>query len=810
MTSIMRRKWLAVATVSILVVLLAATMQAVFALDGTFVTTAGDVDGSWPWESAYGTVAVGDPADAYHAAINHWNPGSLGSISAVVKDGRPSATEAMTLEITDWHDELSGISLDWSTSASVVHWNGTTWEWSPNNPSHAPAAYPDFFQGCHWGQCTWDNGDYGAKDAGMPYPIQVSKIKDLYSTYEIEVTGDAANSTAVWNAAFDIWLDKGERTIQSGWYHTTNWSTPTHEEVYGNWVGWPIMPSFPGALLKYKNADGTANPKFAQIGQNDGAEIMIWMNYSGYNNDPITPAGTQVATGVTVASIPGSWDVWAARLQAEGDPDYPAWNVISYVRVDDGDSSGKPGVNAMTNFDANKFIQDAKNYDCPSEVRGTPTAGNACVADSWWLTSVQAGFEVWGKGTGLKVSEFSVKPNTDVSIDTGRVDGGKPIMHWQQKFLVTYKPTCEATSVAYTIVDTSADTADITGTLKKIVPDVEGTTDMWGARVGPTLDLNAANPNYSHGDVTITITPDCGSPTTINAYIDPSGHVVNTLGEPIENATVTLMYADGVPSTDPEPDPGAFSAVPDGSEIMSPDNRDNPDLTDVNGYYRWDVVDGWYKVQAEKTGCTSAESPALPVSDGNPATGVNLVLDCGSGGNDLLVQITPQNDWGTGYCSNVTITNNTADPVDWQVAFDVEGAIYDFWNVVWSQSGNRVTAEGVGWNNVLQAGESTHSIGFCANRSGSVPPTPGPGGVTVSVTTQSDWNTGYCANVTVTNTGSTPVDWTVSFPVVGTVNNMWNVIWSQSGNTITAEGVSWNNILQPGESSHDIGFCAAK
>ncbi|MBN1430238.1 MAG: hypothetical protein JXB07_17850, partial [Anaerolineae bacterium] len=506
MTSIMRRKWLAVATVSVLVALLAVTMQVVLAFDGTYRTTAGNVDGSWPWRSAYGTEQAGDPEDSYHSAINHWNPASLGGITALVKDGKPGGTEAMTLEITGW-DHEPGSSLDWSTSPSVVHWNGTTWEWSPNNPSHAPAAYPDFFQGCHWGQCTWDESDYGSENAGMPYPIQVSKIKDLYSTYEIAVTSDAAGTGAVWNAAFDIWLDKGERVIESGWYHKIYQPPPVRvEEPFGDWVEWPIMPSFPGALMKYRNADDTQNPKFAQIGQNDGAEIMIWMNNSGYNNNPITPAGTQVATGVTVTDIPGTWDVWAARLQAEGDPDYPAWNVISYVR--------SIGTTSMPNFDANKFIQNAKAYDCPTEVRGAPVSGNKCVSDSWWLTSVQAGFEIWAKGKGLKITNFSVKPNTDVSIDTGRVDGGKPIMHWQQKFLVTYKPTCEATSVSYTIVDTSPETADIMGALEKIVPDVEGTIDMWGARVGPTLDLSAAVPNYSHGDVTITITPDCGSPTT--------------------------------------------------------------------------------------------------------------------------------------------------------------------------------------------------------------------------------------------------------------------------------------------------------
>ena len=283
--------------------------------------------------------------------------------------------------------------------------------------------------------------------------------------------------------------------------------------------------------------------------------------------------------------------------------------------------------------------------------------------------------------------------------------------------------------------------------------------------------------------------------------------VVNTLGQPVEGADVTLEYAPGIASSDPEPAASTFIPAPTGNGIMIPDQ--NPLVTDANGYYRWDVVDGWYKTQASKSGCPSAESPALPVSEGNPATNVNLVLDCGegTGDDDLLVQVTPQNDWGTGYCSNVTITNNSDEAIDWQVTLDVEGAIYDFWNVVWSQSGNTVTAEGVDWNNILQPGESTHSIGFCANRDDSG---GGSGNVDVTVTTQSDWNTGYCANVTVINNTSAPVDWQVTFPVVGTVNNFWNVIWSQSGNQVTAGGVGWNNILQPGESSHSIGFCAAK
>ena len=76
-----------------------------------------------------------------------------------------------------------------------------------------------------------------------------------------------------------------------------------------------------------------------------------------------------------------------------------------------------------------------------------------------------------------------------------------------------------------------------------------------------------------------------------------------------------------------------------------------------------------------------------------------------------------------------------------------------------------------------------------------------------SVDTISSWNTGYCANVTVTNPNSTELTWTVSLDIGATVTNLWNAVWTQSGTTITASGVSWNATLQAGQSTQ-FGFCA--
>jgi expansin (peptidoglycan-binding protein) len=77
--------------------------------------------------------------------------------------------------------------------------------------------------------------------------------------------------------------------------------------------------------------------------------------------------------------------------------------------------------------------------------------------------------------------------------------------------------------------------------------------------------------------------------------------------------------------------------------------------------------------------------------------------------------ISVANDWGQGYCSNVSVTNPNATPLTWTVSFSVVGTVYTSWNTTLSQSGSTVTARGVSWNQVLQAGATT-SFGFCANR----------------------------------------------------------------------------------------------
>jgi hypothetical protein len=108
-------------------------------------------------------------------------------------------------------------------------------------------------------------------------------------------------------------------------------------------------------------------------------------------------------------------------------------------------------------------------------------------------------------------------------------------------------------------------------------------------------------------------------------YIDPSGLVRTVDGTPIAGATVTLLEAASKG--------GPFTPTADGSAVMSPMNRKNPDATDASGHFGWDVVAGFYKVRAEKSGCHAAGSAAQFVETGvmeipPPVENLDLRLDC--------------------------------------------------------------------------------------------------------------------------------------------------------------------------------------
>ncbi len=98
-------------------------------------------------------------------------------------------------------------------------------------------------------------------------------------------------------------------------------------------------------------------------------EIMIWLNRVG----PIQPIGSQTGT----AQVAGQqWEVWTGHNGGN--------DVISFVA---------PSALNSLQFDVLDFVD--------------VTVAHGLADPSWYITSVQAGFEPWENGAGLALNSFS-------------------------------------------------------------------------------------------------------------------------------------------------------------------------------------------------------------------------------------------------------------------------------------------------------------------------------------------------------------------------------------------------------------------
>jgi endo-1,4-beta-xylanase len=74
----------------------------------------------------------------------------------------------------------------------------------------------------------------------------------------------------------------------------------------------------------------------------------------------------------------------------------------------------------------------------------------------------------------------------------------------------------------------------------------------------------------------------------------------------------------------------------------------------------------------------------------------------------------------------------------------------------------------------------------------------------------SAWNTGLTDNITITNTGTAPINgWSLKFNLASgqTITSGWNATYSPSSGQVTATNASYNGSIPPGGST-TIGFQA--
>ncbi|WP_125037445.1 carboxypeptidase-like regulatory domain-containing protein [Nocardioides sp. LS1] len=267
--------------------------------------------------------------------------------------------------------------------------------------------------------------------------------------------------------------------------------------------------------------------------------------------------------------------------------DEVTWTCLWGSTDQHGDFSGM----ALANTRYAVYVYPADNTHHSAEWRGTTLARGATTDVTVNLTK-------------------PTPPPANVSIPTSTWNiGGTPVVYWQQAqdFQVT---GCAGIALpTYTV--TFSD-----GTASRTAPLVQGTAGGDGLAT-----YSASIPAFypSHGDIVIStnVPADCAPntpPTSVAVYIDPSGTITDQYGRPIDGATATLSRSDSAG--------GPFAPVPNGSPIMSEDNRANPSTTGANGGFQWDVTEGWYRVKAAASGCATASTDPMQV----PPARVDLLV----------------------------------------------------------------------------------------------------------------------------------------------------------------------------------------
>ena len=132
----------------------------------------------------------------------------------------------------------------------------------------------------------------------------------------------------------------------------------------------------PGGSSDYDVAyDIWFNQTPTTTGQPDGTELMVWLNHNG----PVQPFGSEVASNVGVDGT--NYNIWEGTQAS--------WNTVTYEMTTPATS--------VTNLDIGALTQDM--------------VSRGYTQRSYYLIDVEAGFELWQGGAGLKTDSFSVTLN---------------------------------------------------------------------------------------------------------------------------------------------------------------------------------------------------------------------------------------------------------------------------------------------------------------------------------------------------------------------------------------------------------------
>jgi len=182
-----------------------------------------------------------------------------------------------------------------------------------------------------------------------------------------------------------------------------------------------------------------------------------------------------------------------------------------------------------------------------------------------------------------------------------------------------------------------------------------------------------------------------------------------------------------------------------------------------------------------------------------------VVLSASSYGGNVSLSSTTLDDWKSGYCQSVNVTNLSGETIHWEVNLSIEGSVFTVWDALHVQNGSNVLYQGKSDNMLLEAGSST-SFGYCVQR----PISHDSSLLNITQTVSSDWGSGLCQDVTLYNGSDKRIKWSIDLATQGEILDLWSANYTQDSNhTLHLNGLDYNEIVEPSQSI-TFGYCSKR
>ncbi|HEY5959506.1 MAG TPA: cellulose binding domain-containing protein [Polyangiaceae bacterium] len=113
-----------------------------------------------------------------------------------------------------------------------------------------------------------------------------------------------------------------------------------------------------------------------------------------------------------------------------------------------------------------------------------------------------------------------------------------------------------------------------------------------------------------------------------------------------------------------------------------------------------------------------AATGGVTETGGNSATGGTTATG-GASSTGLSASLNVNNDWGKGYCAEVTVSAGNSAVSTWAVVLDLhQSTVNNLWNGTYVTSGSLITVSPMSYNKAIAVGQKT-SFGFCGVPTGS-------------------------------------------------------------------------------------------